>query len=288
MALTSLIPTKLSFTDSPSTAFNNRRSVASVDRIIAVHISDPAKSASSVSAKAMAAAPSSVTISNQPPPSKVVDSGKWSIESWKTEKALQLPEYPDKEELESVLKTLEALPPIVFAGEASSLDEKLGEAAMGNAFLLQGGDRAESFKEFNAINIRDTFRILLQMGVVLMFGGHIPVIKVGRMAGQFGKPRSDNFEEKNGVKLPSYRGDNIIGDAFDDKSRVPDPQRLIKAYCQAAATLNLLRAFATGGYAAMQRVTQWNLDFTEHSEQGDRWQQACRDRPYHQTPGWET
>ncbi|CAM8952835.1 unnamed protein product [Rhodiola kirilowii] len=178
MALTSLIPTKLSFADSPSTAFNNRRSVASVDRIIAVHISDPAKSASSVSAKAMAAAPSSVTISNQPPPSKVVDSGKWSIESWKTKKALQLPEYPDKEELESVLKTLEAFPPIVFAGEASSLEEKLGEAAMGNAFLLQGGDRAESFKEFNAINIRDTFRILLQMGVVLMFGGHIPVIKV--------------------------------------------------------------------------------------------------------------
>ncbi|CAM8949586.1 unnamed protein product [Rhodiola kirilowii] len=156
MALTSLIPTKLSFADSPSIAFNNRRSVAFVDRIIVVHISDAAKSASSVSAKAMAAAPSSVTISNQPLPSKVVDSGKWSIESWKTKKALQLPEYPDKEELESVLKTLEVFPPIVFAGEASSLEEKLGEAAMGNAFLLQGGDRAESFNDRIVVSKSET------------------------------------------------------------------------------------------------------------------------------------
>ncbi|KAB2625912.1 phospho-2-dehydro-3-deoxyheptonate aldolase 1 [Pyrus ussuriensis x Pyrus communis] len=139
---------------------------------------------------------------------------------------------------------------------------------MGNAFLLQGGDCAESFKEFNANNIRDTFRVLLQMGVVLMFGGQIPVVKVGRMAGQFAKPRSDSFEEKNGVKLPSYRGDNVNGDAFDLQSKTPDPQRLIRAYCQSVATLNLLRAFATGGYAAMQRVTQWNLDFTEHSQRG--------------------
>lgn len=210
---------------------------------------------------------------NSPPPlTKTVapTNGRWGIDSWRSKKALQLPEYPNQTELDTVLKTLEDFPPIVFAGEARKLEERLGEAAMGNAFLLQGGDCAESFKEFNANNIRDTFRILLQMGVVLMYGGQMPVIKVGRMAGQFAKPRSDNFEEKDGVKLPSYRGDNINGDAFTEKDRIPDPQRLIRAYCQSAATLNLLRAFATGGYAAMQRVTQWNLDFME-GEQGDRY-----------------
>ncbi|KAF3628205.1 Phospho-2-dehydro-3-deoxyheptonate aldolase 1, chloroplastic [Capsicum annuum] len=171
----------------------------------------------------------------------------------------------EKKELEYVLKILESNPPLVFAGEARSLEEKLGEAALGKAFLLQGGDCAESFKEFNANNIRDTFRILLQMSVVL----------VGRMAGQFAKPRSDPFEEINGVKLPSYKGDNINGDTFDEKSRIPDPHRLIRAYMQSAATLNLLRAFATGGYAAMQRVTEWNLDFVENSEQGDRYQELA-------------
>ncbi|CAA7400971.1 unnamed protein product [Spirodela intermedia] len=208
-------------------------------------------------------------------PAAAAAAAKWTVESWKGKEALQLPEYPDKAELESVLRTLEAFPPIVFAGEARSLEERLGEAAMGRAFLLQGGDCAESFKEFHANNIRDTFRILLQMGAVLTFGGQMPVIKVGRMAGQFAKPRSDPFEEKNGVKLPSYRGDNINGDVFDEKSRTPDPHRMIRAYCQSAATLNLLRAFATGGYAAMQRVTQWNLDFTEHSEQGDRYRELA-------------
>ncbi|KAH0777642.1 hypothetical protein KY290_009053 [Solanum tuberosum] len=200
---------------------------------------------------------------------------KWSLESWKSKKALQLPEYPNEENLEIVLKILESNPPLVFAGEARSLEKKLGEAALGKAFLLQGGDCAESFKEFNANNIRDTFRILLQMSVVLMFGGEVPVIKVGRMAGQFAKPRSDPFEEINGVKLPSYRGDNINGDTFDEKSRIPDPRRLIRAYMQSATTLNLLRAFATGGYAAMQRVTEWNLDFVENSKQGDRYQELA-------------
>ncbi|GLJ17059.1 hypothetical protein SUGI_0295170 [Cryptomeria japonica] len=199
----------------------------------------------------------------------------WSVDSWKSKKALQLPDYPNKEDLESVIKTLETFPPIVFAGEARHLQDRLADAAHGKAFLLQGGDCAESFKEFNANNIRDTFRILLQMGAVLMFGGQVPVVKVGRMAGQFAKPRSDPFEEVNGVKLPSYRGDNINGDTFDEKSRIPDPERMIRAYCQAAATLNLLRAFATGGYAAMQRVNQWNLDFTEHSEQGDRYRELA-------------
>ncbi|PHU00003.1 Phospho-2-dehydro-3-deoxyheptonate aldolase 1, chloroplastic [Capsicum chinense] len=201
--------------------------------------------------------------------------GKWSLDSWKSKKALQLPEYPDKKEVESVLKTLEMNPPFVFAGEARSLETKIGEAALGKAFLLQGGDCAESFKEFNANNIRDTFRIILQMSVVLMFGGEVPVTKVGRMAGQFAKPRSDPFEEINGVKLPSYKGDNINGDTFDEKSRTPDPYRLIRAYMQSAATLSLLRAIATGGYAAMQRVTEWNLDFVENSEQGDKYQELA-------------
>ncbi|XP_022642690.1 phospho-2-dehydro-3-deoxyheptonate aldolase 2, chloroplastic isoform X2 [Vigna radiata var. radiata] len=193
----------------------------------------------------------------------------WKVDSWRMKKALQLPEYPDANELDQVLETLSSFPPIVSAGEARNLEEKLGQAAMGNPFLLQGGDCAESLKEFNANNIRDTFRVLLQMGVVLMFGGQMPVIKVGRMAGQFAKPRSDPFEDKNGVKLPSYRGDNVNGDAFNVASRIPDPQRMVRAYCQSVATLNLLRAFATGGYAAMQRVNQWNLDFMAHSEQGD-------------------
>nr|XP_016476366.1 PREDICTED: phospho-2-dehydro-3-deoxyheptonate aldolase 2, chloroplastic [Nicotiana tabacum] len=222
--------------------------------ISAVHAAEPAKTATA---------------------SQPLKKTQWSLDSWKSKKALQLPEYPDEKELESVLKTLESNPPLVFAGEARNLEEKLGEAALGKAFLLQGGDCAESFKEFNANNIRDTFRILLQMSVVLMFGGQVPVIKVGRMAGQFAKPRSDPFEEIDGVKLPSYKGDNINGDTFDEKSRIPDPHRLIRAYMQSAATLNLLRAFATGGYAAMQRVTEWNLDFVENSEQGDRYQELA-------------
>ncbi|KAL9687181.1 hypothetical protein QQ045_031579 [Rhodiola kirilowii] len=249
----------------PSTFLSTSSKPRSNRSISAVHAADPAHNP--VAAKNGSA--QTVT------PPKPAATGKWSLESWKTKKALQLPEYPNEEEVKAVLKTLEDFPPIVFAGEARSLEERLGEAAMGNAFLLQGGDCAESFKEFNANNIRDTFRILLQMGVVLMFGGQMPVIKVGRMAGQFAKPRSDNMEEKDGVKLPSYRGDNINGDAFDEKSRIPDPQRMIRAYCQSAATLNLLRAFATGGYAAMQRVTQWNLDFTESSEQGDRYRELA-------------
>ncbi|KAK7849234.1 phospho-2-dehydro-3-deoxyheptonate aldolase 2 [Quercus suber] len=217
--------------------------------ISAIHAADPSKSSKSTDI---------ATSSTTPVPIQ------WSLESWKSKKALQQPEYPDQIVLDSVLKTLESFPPIVFAGEARSLEDRLAEAAQGKAFLLQGGDCAESFKEFNANNIRDTFRLLLQMGVVLMFGGQMPVVKVGRMAGQFAKPRSDPFEEKDGVKLPSYRGDNINGDAFDAESRLPDPERMIRAYCQSVSTLNLLRAFATGGYAAMQRVNHWNLDFMEH------------------------
>ncbi|GKV10773.1 hypothetical protein SLEP1_g22092 [Rubroshorea leprosula] len=200
----------------------------------------------------------------------------WTPGSWKSKKAHQLPEYPDEAELDSVLSTIGSFPPIVFAGEARKLQEKLANAAVGKAFLLQGGDCAESFKEFNADNIRDSFRVLLQMGVVLTFGAQMPVIKVGRMAGQFAKPRSDHFETKDGVKLPSYRGDNVNGDAFDEKSRTPDPQRLVRAYLQSVGTLNLLRAFATGGYAAMQRVSRWNLDFVQSSEQGERYMELAQ------------
>ncbi|KAH7514296.1 hypothetical protein FEM48_Zijuj11G0073700 [Ziziphus jujuba var. spinosa] len=197
----------------------------------------------------------------------------WTLESWKSKKAHQLPEYPDPEELRDVLDTLQRFPPIVFAGEARRLEEWLGKAAKGEAFLLQGGDCAESFKEFNADNIRDTFRVFLQMAITLIYGAQMPV---GRMAGQFAKPRSQPFEVRDGVSLPSYRGDNINSDAFDEKSRTPDPQRLKRAYLQSVGTLNLLRAFATGGYAAMQRVSQWNLDFVKHSEQGDRYMELAQ------------
>ncbi|XP_052195388.1 phospho-2-dehydro-3-deoxyheptonate aldolase 2, chloroplastic-like [Diospyros lotus] len=192
---------------------------------------------------------------------------RWSRDSWKSKKALQLPQYPDEAELLSVLKTVESFPPLVFAGEARTLEERLAEAAMGNAFLLQGGDCAESFNDFSADYVRDTFRVLLQMAVVLMYRSQMPVIKVGRMAGQFAKPRSRMFDEKDGVKLQRYKGDIINGDAFDEQSRTPDPQRMIRAYCQSAATLNLLRAFTTGGYAAIHRVSRWNLDFVRHSSQ---------------------
>ncbi|KAK8691919.1 hypothetical protein V6N13_075411 [Hibiscus sabdariffa] len=280
MALTnSVLPAKSMLQSQPSKPSSKTKPLP-VIRISAVHSSDSPKNpiVSDKPTKQPATAPLAATKSSTSavtaPPQNAVP-GKWKVDSWRSKKALQLPEYPDQAELQSVLRTLDAFPPIVFAGEARSLEEKLGEAAMGNAFLLQGGDCAESFKEFNAVNIRDTFRILLQMGAVLMFGGQMPVIRVGRMAGQFAKPRSEPMEEKNGVKLPSYRGDNVNGDAFDERSRIPDPHRMIRAYTQSAATLNLLRAFATGGYAAMQRVTQWNLDFTECSEQGDRYRELA-------------
>lgn len=204
-----------------------------------------------------------------------VKANDWSPESWKTKVALQQPNYPDLEKLAEVEQTLANLPPLVFAGEARSLEEKLADAAMGKAFLLQGGDCAESFKEFNAVNIRDTFRVLLQMGAVLMFGGQMPVVKVGRMAGQFAKPRSADTETVNGMELPSYRGDIINQDLPTLAARVPDPTLMVRAYSQAAATLNLLRAFATGGFAAMQRVTHWNLDFAANSEQGENYRELA-------------
>ena len=173
---------------------------------------------------------------------------RWTPESWRTKTALHMPaDYPDPAALARVEDELRALPPLVFAGEARRLTSKLAQVERGDAFLLQGGDCAESFKEFSTDNIRDTFRLILQMAVVLTFAGRKPVVKVGRIAGQFAKPRSSPLEEIDGVELPSYRGDIINGMGFTPEERAPDPQRLIRAYNQSASTLNLLRAFAGGG-----------------------------------------
>jgi len=196
----------------------------------------------------------------------------WQPDSWREKPAVQLPDYPDSRSLNEVEERLKSYPPLVFAGEARRLKGQLADVAAGNAFLLQGGDCAESFAEFHPNNIRDTFRVLLQMAVVLTFAAKCPVVKVGRMAGQFAKPRSSNSETQGDVTLPSYRGDIINGIGFDEASRVPDPERLIKAYSQAAATLNLLRAFAQGGYANLMSVHRWNLDFVENSPAGERYE----------------
>lgn len=166
---------------------------------------------------------------------------------------------------------LARLPPLVFAGEAQRLKRKLAGVATGDAFLFQGGDCAESFAEFSANNIRDVFRLILQMSVVLTFGGATPVVKVGRIAGQFAKPRSDDTETRQGITLASYRGDIINGLEFSEESRQPDPERMIQVYNQSAATLNLLRAFAQGGYADLHEVNSWNLGFVERSLQGERY-----------------
>ncbi|MFN3827182.1 MAG: class II 3-deoxy-7-phosphoheptulonate synthase [Micavibrio sp.] len=189
----------------------------------------------------------------------------WTPQSWRNKPAKQLPAYPDEVALKDAEKTMAGMPPLVFAGEARNLKKHLAEVAHGRAFLLQGGDCAESFAEFSANKIRDSFRVLLQMSVVMTFAGALPVVKVGRMAGQFAKPRSEDSETRNGITLPSYRGDIINGFDFTEADRVPDPQRMLRAYNQAAATLNLLRAFAYGGYADLHRVHKWNLDFVQDS-----------------------
>ncbi|MFZ5789847.1 MAG: class II 3-deoxy-7-phosphoheptulonate synthase [Pseudomonadota bacterium] len=196
---------------------------------------------------------------------------KWTPDGWRSRPISQVPDYPDPAKLDEVERRLRAFPPLVFAGEARRLTERLGEVAEGRAFLLQGGDCAESFAEFNANNIRDTFRVLLQMAVVLTFGAACPVVKVGRMAGQFAKPRSAPTETIGGVELPSYRGDIINGIEFTEAARRPDPERLVQSYNQSAATLNLLRAFAQGGFADLHKVHRWNLDFVSDSAQGHRY-----------------
>src|SRR5256885_1857789 len=202
---------------------------------------------------------------------------EWSPDSWRGLPIRQVPGYSDEAGLARVEETLRRFPPLVFAGEARRLKERLAAVAAGKAFLLQGGDCAESFAEFHPNNIRDMFKVLLQMAVVLTFGAGCPVVKLGRLAGQFAKPRSSDTETQNGRTLPSYRGDIINSLEFDDRAREPDPQRMVQAYSQSAATLNLLRAFAQGGYADLHRVHAWNQDFVADSPQGERYR-ALADR----------
>jgi 3-deoxy-7-phosphoheptulonate synthase len=197
---------------------------------------------------------------------------KWSPSSWRSKPISQVPAYPDQDALAETEKQLASYPPLVFAGEARKLKKQLAAVAEGKAFLLQGGDCAESFAEHGADNIRDFFRVFLQMAVVLTFAGSQPVVKVGRIAGQFAKPRSSDIETKDGVSLPSYRGDIINGIEFDEKSRLPDPARQRMAYRQSAATLNLLRAFAQGGYASLDNVHRWMLGFVSDSPQAERYE----------------
>ena len=190
----------------------------------------------------------------------------WAKNSWKNYPIKQQPIYPDQEEMNRVLARLEKLPPLVFAGEVRNLQKSLARVCKKEAFLLQGGDRAESFENFGAVNIRDMFKILLQMAIVLTFAGGCPVIKIGRIAGQFAKPRSSDFEELDGISLPSYRGDIINGFEFSEQARIPDPHRMLEAYYQSAITLNLLRGFAKGGLADLHEVHRWNLGFLKKSE----------------------
>ena len=188
---------------------------------------------------------------------------EWQKSDWRSKPRVQMPEYTDEAALRSVESRLATYPPLVFAGEARKLKRALGAAARGEAFLLQGGDCAEAFDQFSADAIRDTFKVMLQMAMVLTYGAKVPVIKVGRMAGQFAKPRSAPTETVNGVELPSYRGDIINELAFTPEARIPDPGKMMRAYTQAAATLNLIRAFSTGGYADVHQVHAWTLGFTE-------------------------
>ncbi|WCR11912.1 3-deoxy-7-phosphoheptulonate synthase class II [Paracoccus stylophorae] len=185
----------------------------------------------------------------------------WDKAGWRAYPRVQMPDYTDPAALQAVEAQLRRYPPLVFAGEARRLRDRLADVAAGRSFLLQGGDCAESFGEFSADNIRDTFKLLLQMAVVLTWGAQLPVVKVGRMAGQFAKPRSAATETVDGVELPSYRGDIVNGFDFTPEARTPDPNRMLAAYTQAAASLNLLRAFSTGGYADMHRVQNWIADF---------------------------
>jgi len=202
-------------------------------------------------------------------------SERWTPDSWRGRPVLQMPEYPDAKALAEVEAQLATFPPLVFAGEARNLKKALARVAAGEAFLLQGGDCAESFAEHGANNIRDFFRVLLQMAVVLTYAGAVPVVKVGRIAGQFAKPRSSPTEKVNGVELPSYRGDIVNDIAFTAQARSPDPQRQLMAYRQSAATLNLLRAFATGGFANLGSVHQWMLGFLKDSPQSRRYKELA-------------
>ncbi|WP_341235248.1 3-deoxy-7-phosphoheptulonate synthase class II [uncultured Sulfitobacter sp.] len=198
----------------------------------------------------------------------------WTKSSWRDKPRIQMPDYPDQAALQAVEAELSRYPLLVFAGEARRLKKHLAAAGRGEAFLLQGGDCAESFEQFSSDMIRDTFKVMLQMAIVLTHGAKVPVIKVGRMAGQFAKPRSAPTEVVDGVELPSYRGDIINGLDFTPEARIPDPQKMLRAYTQAAATLNLIRAFSTGGYADVHQVHGWTLGFTE-SEKAEKYREIA-------------
>ena len=200
----------------------------------------------------------------------------WTRSSWREKPIRQQPTYTNQELLQSVEEELKKYPPLVFAGEVRQLKASLADVVAGKAFLLQGGDCAESFSEFNAVNIRDMFKVMLQMAVVLTFAGGCPIVKVGRLAGQFAKPRSSDLEELNGIKLPSYRGDIINDIEFTEDARVPNPKRMLKAYNQSAATMNLLRAFSRGGLADLHQVHKWTLGFVEQSPLGERYKHLCQ------------
>ena len=197
-------------------------------------------------------------------------SADWSPRSWREKTVSQGPNYEDTEELEGAINKIENYAPLVFAGEVRSLHEQLARACSGQGFLLMGGDCAEAFNEFDVDHVRDTFRVMLQMALVLTFGAAMPIIKVGRMAGQFAKPRSEPDEVRDGVTLPSYRGDIINREDFTPEARRHDPNNMVDAYHQSAQTLNILRAFATGGYADISRLHAWNLDFVEQTDEGSR------------------
>ena len=196
----------------------------------------------------------------------------WSKNSWRNRPIKQQPIYPNLEKLKKVEKELNKYPPLVFAGEVRELKKELAQVVKGKSFLLQGGDCAESFDDFGAVNIRDMFKVLLQMAVVMTYAGSFPVVKIGRLGGQFAKPRSSDFEEIDKVQLPSYRGDIINDIAFTEKARTPEPKRMLKAYNQSAATMNLLRAFARGGLADLREVHKWNLGFVKNSALGERYE----------------
>ena len=199
----------------------------------------------------------------------------WTPSTWQTFPAVQQPDWPDTGELDRVLKQIAALPPLVFAGEARSLRSALGQVASGNAFLLQAGDCAESFEEFTAVNIREKLRVILQMAVMLTYSMGVPVVKVGRIAGQFAKPRSNATESVGGVELPVFRGHMVNDPTPHLESRVPNPERLVQAYHQAASTLNLVRAFTKGGFADLNRVHAWNQEFVASSAEGQRYEQVA-------------
>mmetsp|Transcript_44208 Transcript_44208/g.65009 ORF Transcript_44208/g.65009 Transcript_44208/m.65009 type:complete len:506 (+) Transcript_44208:219-1736(+) len=215
--------------------------------------------------------PLSMVTSSPPPTTSSTSSEGWSPDSWRKKTAHQMPVYEDKEALQGAVDQLHKASPLVFAGEVRKLHDNIAKATQGQGFLLMGGDCAEAFDEFSVDHVRDTFRVILQMALVLTFGSSLPVIKVGRMAGQFAKPRSDPEEVIDDVSLPSYRGDIINLEEFTPEARKNNPENMVKAYHQSAQTLNILRAFSTGGYADISRLHAWNLDFVESTDAGSRY-----------------